>query len=145
MIQSGENFNNAISGYLKKHGSSQMDMYSLATRHTYATVVGDPNVARSELNQGELDTVSMVEELAGSYIALQDIHPAEAVTLAHKNILDRSVGALNILFKFTYLTYSHNMLWRRQAIQDLVGKVPDNDNWLYYGTEEAWLNYKYPS
>ncbi len=149
MTHSRNNFTNAIAGYLENHGN-RVNMYSLATRHTYTLVVGDSNVKRSELNCEQLDLISMVEDLAASYIALEGVHPVEAVELAYQEVMARDVVALSVLFKFTSLPYRDSklpnmLLLRRQAMLELLMSVPDNDNWLYEGNEDAWLHYSYSS
>ena len=107
MTFSRKKFTHAIALYLSTH-DNQVNLYSLATRHNYTLVVGNSNVKRSELNDVQLNLVSMVEDLAASYIALKNAHPVEAVELAYQEITARN-------------------------------NAPDNDNWLYYGTKDAWL------
>ena len=107
MTLSRKKFTHAIALYLSTH-DNQVNLCSLATRHNYTLVVGNSNVKRSELDDVQLNLVSMVEDLAASYIALNSVHPVEAVELAYQEITARN-------------------------------DVPDNNNWLHYGTEDAWL------
>ena len=147
MTPSQENFTHAIDQYLSTH-DNRVNLHSLATRHIYTLVVGDANVKRSELDNVQLNlaSVSMVEDLAASYIALENAHPVEAVELAYQEIMARNVVTLSVLFKHTTALYPDiNMVaLKRRYILDLINEVPDNDNWLHYDTEDAWLNCTYP-
>ena len=144
MTLSRKNFTHAIAQYLTSH-KNRVNLYSLATRHIYTLVVGDSNVKRSELDDVQLNLVSMIEDLAASYIALKNVHPVEAVELAYQEIKARDVKTLSVLFQYTEIAFRDiNMVTlKRDYILGLINNVPDNDNWLYYGTKEAWLNCTY--
>lgn len=144
MTLSRKNFTHAIAQYLTSHNNC-VNMYSLATRHNYTLVVGNSNVKRSELDDVQLNLVSMVEDLAASYIALENVHPVEAVELSYQEITARDVVTLSVLFQYTTIAFRDiNMVTlKRRYILDLISNVPNNDNWLYHGTENAWLNYTY--
>ena len=144
MTLSRENFTQAIAQYLTSH-KNRVNLYSLATRHIYTLVVGDSNVKRSELNPVQLNLVSMVEDLAASYIALENVHPVEAVEQAYQEITARDVATLSVLFHYPTigLQYTHMVTLKRCYILSLINDIPDNDNWLHYDTKDAWLNYTY--
>lgn len=138
------NFHNAIAGYLSRHDTDdRVNMYILATQPALTLVVGEPNVKRSELDDDQLNIFSMVEDLAASHIALNDVHPVEAVVIAYHEIVSRDVEALSVLFKMTSLPYVDTklLLPKRRAILDLMGF----SDWLYYGTKDAWLHSSLPS
>ena len=144
MTLSRNNFTHAIAQYLTSH-NNRVNLYSLATRHIYILVVGDANVKRSELDSSQLNLVSMIEDLAASYIALENVHPVEAVELAYQEIKARDVKTLSVLFQHTAIAFKDiNMVTlKREYILGLINNVPDNDNWLHYGTKDAWLNCTY--
>ena len=144
MTLSRKNFTHAIAQYLTSH-NNRVNLYSLATRHIYMLVVGDSNVKRSELNSVQFNLISMVEDLAASYIALENVHPVEAVELAYQEITARNVVTLSVLFQYTTIAFRDiNMVTlKRRYILSLINNVPDNDNWLHYGTKDAWLNCTY--
>lgn len=144
MTLSRNNFTHAIAQYLTSH-KNRVNLYSLATRHIYILVVGNSNVKRSELDDVQLNLVSMIEDLAASYIALEDVHPVEAVELAYQEITARDVETLSVLFQHTTIAFKGiNMVpLKRLYILSLINNVPDNDNWLHHGTKEAWLNCTY--
>lgn len=144
MTLSRKNFTHAIAQYLTSH-NNRVNLYSLATRHIYMLVVGDSNVKRSELNSVQFNLISMVEDLAASYIALENVHPVEAVELAYQEITARNVVTLSVLFQYTTIAFRDiNMVTlKRRYILSLINDVPDNDNWLHYGTKDAWLNCTY--
>ena len=138
-----KNFTHAIAQYFSIH-NSRVNPYSLATRHIYTLVVGNSNVKRPELNDVQLNLVSMVEDLAASHIALENVHPVEAVELAYKEIKARDVETLSMLFQHTPYPKGIKMIpLKRRYILSLIKDVPNNDNWLHYGTKDAWLNYDY--
>lgn len=134
MSNSRDNFTSAIAWYLEHNNTDvRVNMYSMATRLTYTRVVNDANVKRSELNDDELDRVSMVEDLAAAYISLQRVHPVEAVELAYQEIVARDGEVLSVLFKKTALPYEnskhpHRRRLKRQAILALLKKTPLLDN-----------------
>lgn len=144
MTLSRKNFSHAIAQYLSTH-DNHVNLYSLATRHTYLLVAGDDNAKRSELDDVQLNLVSMVEDLAASYIALDSVHPVKAVELAYQKITARDIVTLSVLFQYTTIAFRDiNMVTlKRRYIRSLINDVPDNDNWFHYGTEDAWLNYTY--
>ena len=86
MTHSRKNFTDAISQYIATHGTP-VNLYSLATRHIYTLVVGNANAKRYDLDDVQLNLVSMVEDLAASYIAQENAYPVEAIELAASDIV----------------------------------------------------------
>lgn len=119
MLTARDNFTSAISSYLQDH-VTEGDMCSLATRHTYTLVVEDANVVRSGLDNDTRVLVEVVEDLAASYIALQNMHPVEAVELAYERVKNGHLGVISSMLKIVRCYPVGTLECKRKSILNLV-------------------------
>ena len=90
MLTARKNFISAISDYLEVHNADGV-MYSQATLRTYNLALGHCEIDTMEL-------VAVIEDLAASYISIQDMGPVEAVELAYEQVKDKNISFLNMRF-----------------------------------------------
>ena len=103
MTNSENNFTNAIQAYFCRPDNGANIVNSerdLATRRVNLLVVGDANVKRSELNNVLLEIIDLVEELATSYIELENVHPLNAVDKAYHTFKTKYMIQLSMSKKY---------------------------------------------
>lgn len=92
-----KNFTNAIKTYLDDSTViSGVNLYSLSTRTMYMLIFNDATVSRSNLEDKSIELIEVIEDIAACYIVVDDIHPVEAVYLAHQRIVKADVDTSNI-------------------------------------------------
>ena len=92
-----KNFTNAIKTYLDDSTViSGVNLYSLSTRTMYMLIFNDVTVSRSNLEDKSIELIDVIEDIAACYIVVDDIHPVEAVYLAHQRIVKADVDTSDI-------------------------------------------------
>lgn len=138
-----KNFTNAIKAYIEESTVvSGVNLYSLSTRVMYMSLFGDANVTRNNLDDDSIKEIEVIEDIAAAYIVVKDIHPVEAVALAHQRLVRADVSISDIATIITMAQKAAYVDVLQNYSDDLIETLPYRQHLSIIDSVHACLKIK---